>query len=120
MHGGDEDDFTALALFDHLARRNLAGDECAIEIDGEDAVPFLVGDVEKWPLDLDAGIADDDVEPTEFCHDLLNHALDVGTPADIAGKRCHVRAHFGRDRLRALRIELASDSVIKPNVSAFR
>ncbi len=47
------------------------------EVDGDDGVPFLGGEVLDRRHVLDAGIVDQDVDPAEFLGGVCHHGLDL-------------------------------------------
>ena len=71
-------------LRDHLLRRRLHAEERALQIDADDFVEFLFGDLQDVPVAGDAGIVDHDVEPAELFHGGRDELIDVGTLGDIA------------------------------------
>ena len=72
---------------DHLADSNLRDDERAVEVDVENVVPFIIGDVEEGPFDFDAGVVDDDVEAAELGDDIGDHFFNFGAFAHVCGDR---------------------------------
>jgi len=69
---GDVDDPPAVALAHHLARRGLGAEERTLEIDSEHEIPAALIDLEKGLLLLDAGVVDEDVDPTEVPNDVID------------------------------------------------
>ena len=77
---------------DHLFRCGLHTEEGALQVDGNDVVKILLGNLEQILITRDAGIVDHDVDPTEllcrgryetidigtFCHIGRNHAYIIG------------------------------------------
>ena len=73
MHRAHVDDAAAAALLVHLAQRRPRGEERAVEMDGEQLLPFRELEILERRHDLDAGIADEHVDPAEG-GDRLGHA----------------------------------------------
>ncbi|MHC2413494.1 hypothetical protein ACVJGC_006085 [Bradyrhizobium diazoefficiens] len=84
VHRGHVDDDPAAALRDHLPGSRLHAEEGAFQIDADDFVEFLFGDLEDVPVAGDAGIVDHDVEPAELLHGGRNELVDVGALGDVA------------------------------------
>src|SRR5262245_38379226 len=67
--GGDRgniDDAAAAAGIYHHSSENLAGEENALQIDIENAMPFFFADLEKRRAGVDAGGIDQNIHATEF------------------------------------------------------
>ena len=62
-----------LVLLVHLAQRRARGEEGAVEMDRQQLLPFGEFEVDERRDDLDAGIADQNVERAE-CRDHLGGA----------------------------------------------
>lgn len=75
----------AAALRDHLPGRRLHAEERTLQIDADDFVEFLFGNLQDVPVASDAGIVDHDVEPAELLRgggDKLIHISALGDIAD--------------------------------------
>src|SRR5436853_7932929 len=95
MDRRDIDDL-ATALLRHLPCAYLADDESAIEINGDDFVPFVISDFKERLLDFNPGIIDENTQTPELRNNLLHHALDIFALADIGGNGNRSRAEGGR------------------------
>ena len=75
-------DDPARALLAEDLGGELGHGEVTLEVDIDDDVPFLFGHVEDHPVAQDAGVVDQDVEPSEGVERLLDHALASGHVGD--------------------------------------
>ena len=91
--GGDVDDVAAALLAEHHLDGLAHGVHGALDVDGEDLVPALVGDVaDGLEAVHDAGVVDEDVELAALLHGVVDHAV-VGLAArDVA----HVGQNLAR------------------------
>ena len=80
---GDVDD-DAAAAGDHVCEGRLHGEEDALEVRVDAAVPVVFARLEDRPLEPDAGGVDEDVEATVTVERLGHDALAVGDARDVA------------------------------------
>src|ERR1039457_4345769 len=80
---GHVDDPPGAAL-DHVLHCRLGHEEGAGQVDGDDPLPVLVGHLRHGPVDRDARVIDEDVEPAMLVDDLLQHPAAVIGRTDIA------------------------------------
>ena len=71
------------ALFVHLAQRRARGEERAVEMDCQHLLPFREFEFVDRRHDLDAGIADEDVDAAERGDRLRHAGFDFGFTRDI-------------------------------------
>ena len=81
---GDGDDHAAPGL-DHRRQRRLHGEEGALEVGLEHAVPVVLGDVERGTLVPDAGAVDEHVELPVALHRRGDERPAVADGAHVAG-----------------------------------
>ena len=85
MHRAHVDDAAAGALLVHLPQGRPRGEERAVEMDGEELLPFGELELLERRDDLDAGIAHEHVDLAEG-FDRLGHAgLDLGFVGHVHG-----------------------------------
>ncbi len=85
--------------------------EVALEVDGDDGVPLLLGHVHEHPVAEDPGVVDEDVEAAELVDRLLDHATGAREVGDVLAVRDRLAAGgadllddlLGRRRGRRLR-----------------
>ena len=65
------------------ADEGLGEEEGAFEVDVEDGVVVLLGDVPEGGFDLDAGVVDEDVAAAELLVGLVDEVLRVGEDGDV-------------------------------------
>ena len=85
----------AAALGTHVA---------AFEVDIDDAIPLLVGHVQKRNHRIDGRVVDQDVNPAEFSDQALEHGIDIFALGDVGSQRQRPSPLFTnllRDRLGA-------------------
>ena len=61
-HRADVDDRSAMAGVDQVLAEHLTSEEHALQVDANDAIELVFGDVEKRRRGVDAGAVDDDVD----------------------------------------------------------
>src|SRR5215831_16458384 len=93
--GGDVDDGAA-ALLLHDRDDVLHGEERALEVNGEDAVPFGLSHLHHIAHLGNADIVVEHVDTAVSLHAGGDHGFHVGGAGDIGGKRCRLAA-FGLD-----------------------
>ena len=81
---GDVDNAAVILLLHHPPH-HLAGVPGPVQVEVEDAVPVLVGELERWGALSRAGGVDEDVDPAPILPHRVNDALDVRAVDDIAG-----------------------------------
>src|SRR5690606_12011938 len=79
------DDDAAAALH-HVRQRVPGGQPDALEVDGDDPVPLLLGGVGGVAGAGDARVGEDDVDPVEAGEGLLGHPFGVGGGGDVGGQ----------------------------------
>lgn len=94
-HGAEVDDGAAFASLNEVAAENLAAEEDALVIDGEDAVALLLGDVEDGGGGVDAGSVDDDVHPAGAGEDGGEEGFEAGLGAGFGGLEPGIAAGSG-------------------------
>ncbi len=85
--------------FGHLARHRLADQEGALEVDVDHRVPVGLGDVEEVGGAEDAGVVDQDVDPSERRERRRGRGLDLAAAGDVAADRPGLGAELGGERL---------------------
>lgn len=81
--GGSVDDLALHTEFVEFLRRHLDAEEHREHIDGVDLLEVLLGNLHQL-LDLcDAGVVDQDIEPTQFLGDFINSCLEIGLIGNI-------------------------------------
>ena len=85
MDGGDVDDAAFGALQDHLAGGGLGAEEGSGEVNGDDFLPEVEGEIDEGALEFDAGVVDEDVEFSESGNGLGDEVLDLGGVGDVGG-----------------------------------
>ena len=91
------DDDPATALRDHLFRCGLHTEECALQVDRNDLVEILFGNLEQILIPCDAGIVDHDVDPAKLLYCGRHGTIDIGAFCNIRLDRSHLigSAEFG-------------------------
>ena len=84
VDGADVDDAAGLFGVAQAADEGLGEEEGALEVDVEDGVVVLLGDVPEVGADLDAGVVDEDVAAAELLVGLVDQVLGVGDVGDVA------------------------------------
>ncbi len=77
----------AAAPLPHVARGGLGHVENSGQVHGEDAVPFVGGDVDEIVSDGDAGVVDEHVDRTHEADGFGKGTLDLVEPGDVSGDR---------------------------------
>src|SRR5438270_1667382 len=72
VDGGDVDDASRDFAFDHLAGGGLSAEKGTFQVDADDTIKHLLGDIDEGAVDLHTGVVDHDVEAIE----VLNRLLD--------------------------------------------
>jgi len=93
--GRDIDD-AAGALWHHQTSRPLGAHEGAFQIDRKHVVPFVIGDLEKWPSEPYAGVVDQDINAGELIVDGGEQPVHVGGRGDIRFNRQSLPADLAR------------------------
>jgi len=132
----DVDYGAALALLDHAGHEGLHAKEDALDVDVEDALPFLLGHFEgglRIPLadapcmHIEVGISrkngthlipvrrprivDEDVQPAELGEGEVDDGLPVVGLGDVLLLEHQVRRVLGRDLLAALDVDVGEDDL---------
>ena len=92
---GDVDDRAAVALRPHLRSRRPDAEERAADVDVEDALELLRGDILEQEVREDAGVVHEHVEPAEAVDGRVDEPLDVGRRRDVALCRHHRVTRLG-------------------------
>ena len=111
MHGSHVDDAAAL-LAVHLAQGGAGRQEGAVQVDGKHLLPFVEIELDERRHDLDAGVADQDVEAPEGFDRLRHSAFHLLLVADIHANPERTFAHridLGRGFLRRVLIKIRDD-----------
>src|SRR5579859_3831116 len=61
----DIDDTSSGLALDHLASCGLRAEKGSLQVNIEDTIPVLFGDIQKWAVNLHAGVVDHDIQPVE-------------------------------------------------------
>src|SRR5205807_8684088 len=75
---GDIDNGPAVPGVDHRLAEDLAGEEDALEIDIDDALPFGFADLEEGCAGIDTGGIDENIDVPEASNDLIEGILQAG------------------------------------------
>ena len=94
-HRPDVDDRSALAGLDEVFAEHLTPEEHALQVDADDAIELVFGDVEKRGRRVDAGAVDDDVDAAGALQDGAEQRFDFG----FAGRFCGVKPRAAAGRL---------------------
>src|SRR5262249_8550206 len=78
----DVDD-AAGATLDHVLDGGLRQVERAGQVDRDDLLPVVVGHLGHGPVDGDAGVVHQDVQPAVLLDDVADHATAVFAAADV-------------------------------------
>ena len=70
-------DDPAVPVGEHVARRRLSREERALQVDGVDGVPKLLGHVQHAHRGADAGVVDQDIEAPQVRGDGVEHPPDL-------------------------------------------
>ncbi len=81
----------------------------ALQVHVDDGVPVGLLHLEDHPISQDAGVVDEDVEPAEGVHGLLDHGFGVVEVGNVA------TVH---DRLAAHALDLVHDGLCRADVAA--
>ena len=76
-------------LAGHLPRDGLRGPERADQVDVDDRLELLVGQVEEPVAPVDARAVHEPVDAPELLDGRRHHRLDVGAVGDVAGRGAH-------------------------------
>ena len=98
VHRAHVDDAPAAARLVHVRQASLGGEEGAVQVNGEHLLPLSEGEVLDRMHDLDAGVADQDVDATEFGDHRGDTVVDRSLVADIH-RHAHRLATACRDLL---------------------
>ena len=71
-------------MLDHVLDRGLGHEEGAGQVDRDDLLPVLVGHLGHGPVDGDAGVVHQDVDPALLVDHLEQHPTAVIGIADVA------------------------------------
>ena len=83
LHGGDEDDAAPSPGAERRDRELRAG-QGALQVDVEDPVDVVLGHLLEVGVQPDGRVGDHHVETAERAHGVVDEALDVLTPPDVA------------------------------------
>src|SRR5207247_7552344 len=67
----------------HRLAACTGGEEVALQVDREDVVPLLLGDLRPRPEWVDRRVVDEDVDAAELAHDPFGHRLDGRAIRDV-------------------------------------
>ena len=62
----------------------LGAQEVALEINVDDPIPYVLGEREGRPGDVDAGIADEHVNVPQFIHRILGQRLAIRSAGNVS------------------------------------
>jgi len=106
------DDAARLLGVAQAANEGLAKEEGTLEVNVEDGVVVLLGDVPEVRADLDAGVVDENVAAAELLVGLLDQVMGVGGFGDIAlnsNSFSTCGLDFGLGLIRALELKVVDD-----------
>jgi hypothetical protein len=83
VDGADVDDAAGKLGIAEAANEGLGEEEGALEVDVEDGVVVLLGDLPEGGFDLDAGVVDQDVAAAELLVGLIDEVLGVREDGDV-------------------------------------
>lgn len=113
VDGADIDDGAAF-LGVHVFQAGAGGEECAVEMDGEEFFPIGEGEIDQGFDDLDAGVADQHVDPAEFFEGGIDAVLNLLLVGDVHGDGEGFGAglaDFGGGGLGGIEVEVGDDGV---------
>src|SRR5262249_16352398 len=82
--GGDID-YAPVTALDHVAAKDLAGVERAIQVGGDDAIPVLLGDLRSGLPLRDSGAINKDIDVAELGGRIFETGFDAGGIYNMAG-----------------------------------
>ena len=85
VHGTHVDDGAAAAGLDHFAHAGARGEEGAVQVDGQHLFPLLERVVDDGTDDLDARVADQDIDAAEVGRGIGHALVDLRFAGDIHG-----------------------------------
>src|ERR1019366_6416873 len=85
VHRAHVDDGAAAARGVHVRQAGLGRQEGAVEVDGEHLLPLCEGELLERVDDLDAGVADQDVDAAPGLHDRRDGGVDLAFVGDVGG-----------------------------------
>jgi len=88
-------DDAAGAAVNHMFAKNLAGEDDAFEVHGDDFFKLFLGDVEERRGGIDARAVDEDVHFSEFGDGIGQQFLQAGLGGGVAGKELGLASVFG-------------------------
>ena len=92
--------------------------ERALEVNGDDGVPLLLGHAQHESVLSDTGVVDQDIDFAKLLLDLLDHFFGLRKVGSVAGISLGLHAQ-GSDFLLGLLAVLVDDEVGECDISAF-
>jgi hypothetical protein len=87
-------------------QRGLDGEERALGVDREHAIPLLSGDLEQRQGGDDSGARHEAVDPAEFALGQVEDRVDLRRSGDVGALMADVAGQLSRGRLQALSVEI--------------
>ncbi len=69
----------------HMAHAGLGGEECAVEVDGQQSFPFGIGEILDSMHDLHPGVRHQRIDPSPLPGHGINTVIDRGFLSDVHG-----------------------------------